>query len=434
MKKKLLLGVSTACLATLALASCGGGNSNELKTMSMFGGADAHAPAYEALIAEFEKENNIDVKDNSAQADETWKTGVISAFKSGNDPDVLFYFTGADAKPLVDGNYVVPVSEIRKAYPDYAKNIGDGVLDPYAVTLKGFVEGLFVNTDVLKAADLKAYADKETWTWEDFLAVCDALKAKEVTPVALGAINVPHYWIEHLVFGMAGLENYKTIPAAADLKAATGEGNTAADKWVKGLKMFNTLAERGVFGATKGNQKEDVSSKQFKDGKAAMQLDGSWFAGQMLPDKDGNVTVANHNNVKMIPFPAIPTSEGGSGKVNLQSGFTSGFFISRKAWNNPEKREAAVKFVEKMTCTSSVARFCKEAGGVPADASVVIDGLTPLQKSMNTMTARTQVNSLPLSNMCKAGTFDTLVAAAPDYLLGKLDKIQAALEKFASQQ
>ena len=87
-----------------------------------------------------------------------------------------------------------------------------------------------------------------------------------------------------------------------------------------------------------------------------------------------------------------------------------------------------------MSSTAAIAKFCKDAGGIPADSSVVIEGQTNLEKQMNAITTRDVVNSLPLSNMCKAGSFDTLVGAAPDYLLGKLDKIQAALEKFANEQ
>ncbi len=249
-------------LLGLFLISCEEKDQVELKTISMFGGTDPHTETYEALIGEFEKQYNVKVNDSSATADEDWKKSVISAFHMGNDPDVLFYFTGATAKPLVDNKKVVSIEDIRKEYPDYAKNISGSVLDPYAVTLKGFVEGVFVNTELF-TGDLAAYLEKEVWTWEDYHAIAQKLIEKDVTPFALGAIDVPHYWIEHLVLGTLG-------PGAfSNIKDSITDNQ---DKWVNALEKFNDFAELGWFGPTKGNQKLEIADAAFKNGDCAMDL------------------------------------------------------------------------------------------------------------------------------------------------------------------
>jgi len=124
MKKKFLSVVFLSLLVVL-LVSCKGSADVELKTMSMFGGTDPHVETYEGLIADFEAENDITINDSSATSDEIWKTSVIASFYSGNDPDVLFYFTGAIAKPLIDNRKVVSIAEIREEYPNFAKNISD---------------------------------------------------------------------------------------------------------------------------------------------------------------------------------------------------------------------------------------------------------------------------------------------------------------------
>ena len=435
MKKKFLLTAALSA-AVLGLASCNDGNAPTggepekvtLNTMSMFGGTDPHAKAYEQFIKDFEAANsNVTVKDNSATSDEIWKTSVISSFYTGNEPDVLFYFTGNVAKPLVDNKKVVSINDIRKEYPDYAKNVSDSVIDPYAVTLKGFVEGMFVNTKLLKENGLTTYADKDVWTWDDFMAVSDGLKAKKKTPVAFGSTDEPHYWIEHLILGCNGKEAYQAIPSEADFKDY--ENKPAAKGWVDALAMMKDLKDAGVFGQSGGDRAAALAKQEFLDGNAGMYLDGSWFAGQVGGDK----STITQNDVKMIPFPAIPTAKGGKNKVYMQSGFTSGFYITKKAWDNPAKRDLAVKFVQQMTSTAAIKEFCK-VGGVPADSSVKLDGLTPLGNSMNTMAGRTQEATLPLGDAAKAQTFGTLVTGASYYLAGNKPEIAKVLADFAKKQ
>ncbi|MDD3999481.1 MAG: extracellular solute-binding protein, partial [Bacilli bacterium] len=267
---KKLFSLLFIVLCSVLLVSCDN-TEVELKTKSMFGGTDPHVEAYQALIGEFEEENGVRVNDNSATSDEVWKTSVLSDFYSGIQPDVLFYFTGATAKPLITNDYVVSIADIRKEYPDFAKNIADSVMDPYAVPIKGFVEGVFVNT-ALFTGDLASYLEKDVWTWDDYLAIAEKLIAKEIIPFALGATDVPHYWIEHTILGTLG-------PSAfSDIKGSITDNES---KWVSGLKLINKVADLDWFGPTKGQQDNTTANQLFLEGKAAMILDGSWFAGQV---------------------------------------------------------------------------------------------------------------------------------------------------------
>jgi len=417
MKKKFLSVVFLSLLVVL-LVSCKGSADVELKTMSMFGGTDPHVETYEGLIADFEAENDITINDSSATSDEIWKTSVIASFYSGNDPDVLFYFTGAIAKPLIDNRKVVSIAEIREEYPNFAKNISDSVMDPYAVPLKGFVEGVFVNTELF-TGDLAPYLNKDVWTWEDYHDIAEKLIAKDVVPFALGATDVPHYWIEHLVLGTLGADAFKNV-----------KGSITDDQadWVTALKKFNYFANLGWFGPTNGNQQHTEAETLFKSADAAMILDGSWFAGNF-----NETTTVKASKMKMMPFPAIPTSEGGKNQVFMQSGFTSGFYISKKAWDNPNKRDAAVKLVELMTSTAAIADFAK-SGGIPADTEVELSDQSNLQLSMNTMPGRTATATLPLSDAAKAGSFSELVKASNDYLTANDTGIIDALTAFINLQ
>lgn len=412
-----LLSLVLFSLFVIMIAGCGKGDV-EIKTMSMFGGTDPHAETYEALLAAFEKKHDVTITDNSATSDEIWKTSVLTAFYSGVEPDVLFYFTGEVAKPLVTNDYVVSIEEIRKEYPDYAKNISDSVMDPYAVPLKGFVEGVFVNTELF-TDDLAPYLEKDVWTWDDYHEIANKLIAKNITPFAFGATDVPHYWIEHTVLGILG------PTAFTDIK---GSIENHENEWVKALKLINYFAEQGWYGPTKGNQEHSAAEATFKDGKAAMILDGSWLAGSF-----DETTTVKASKMIMMPFPAIPTSKGGKNEIYMQSGFTSGFYISRKAWEDKSKRDLAVKLVESMINTEAIKDFCK-SGGIPADPKVEIPNQNNLQVSMNSMPAKTVSATLPLSDSAKSGSFTELVKAANYYITGNDTGIKAALDAFLEKQ
>ncbi len=416
---KKLFSLFIILFTAMLIAGCSEGSKTvEIKTMSMFGGTDPHAETYEALLTEFEEEHDVVISDNSATSDEIWKTSVLTAFYSGVEPDVLFYFTGEIAKPLVSNDYVVSIEEIREEYPDFASNISESVMDPYAVPLKGFVEGVFVNT-TLFTGDLAPYLEKDVWTWEDYHDIAEKLISNGKIPFAFGATDVPHYWIEHTVLGMLGPD------AFADIKGSL-EANE--DEWVDALTLINDFAELGWFGPTNGNQEHTLAEASFKDGSAAMILDGSWFAGGF-----DETTDVKASDLIMMPFPAIPTSEGGKNEVYMQSGFTSGFYISRKAWDNPDKRDLVVELVESMINTDAVKEYCK-TGGIPADPEVQLENQNELQISMNSMTARTVGATLPLSDSSKAGTFSVLVGGANDYITGNEEEIRDVLEDYLSQQ
>lgn len=310
------------------------------------------------------------------------------------------------------------IEDIRKEYPNFAKNISNSVMDPYAVPLKGFVEGVFVNTELF-TGDLATYLQKEVWSWEDYKDIAQKLIAKDIIPFAFGATDVPHYWIEHTVLGTLGPSAFSNIKDSLD-KNESG--------WVKALMQINNFAELGWFGTTKGNQEHQAAETAFKDGKAAMILDGSWFAGGF-----NETTKVKASKMIMMPFPAIPVSDGGKNEVYMQSGFTSGFYISKKAWEDKAKRELVVKLVESMTSTEAIKEFCK-SGGIPADPKVELSNQSKLQILMNSMPARTVSATLPLSDAAKSGTFAELVGGANDYITGNETNIKAVLKAFANKQ
>ncbi|WP_099468471.1 ABC transporter substrate-binding protein [Konateibacter massiliensis] len=347
-----------------------------LKTVSMFGGTDPNAVVYEAINKEFMEANGyITLEDNSQSSDEDWKAAVAADFAVGNEPDVIQFFTDATANTVLATDKFVSLEEIRAEYPDYAKDTLDSALDAVtnpdgvqrAVPTTGYWEGLYCNKDLFDRYDVALPTD-----WDSLVAAIEVFKDKGIIPIACSLNNVPHYWVEYLMLYAAGGESYGTVP------------ETAPAEWVKGLETFATLRDMGAFPKDTDTVDDAYTGQLFKDKKAAMQLDGSWFAGGIVDTE----------NTVVIAFPGIEGQKAEAGA--MVGGISSGFYITKKAWDDPDKRDAAVKFVEAQTCKSAVQRYW-EAGGAISKAAVEvepIDGMTNLALSALEYTnAATSINA-----------------------------------------
>lgn len=363
----------------------------ELRTVSMFGGTDPSAADYQKLIKDFMDANpNIVINDESATADETWKARVTTDFSSGNDPDVVFYFTGADAKQLIENGKVVSIEEIRKQYPDYAKDITDAAMsfmkefdgNHYAVPIRGFYEGLFCNKDLFDKYGLELPTD-----WAKLETAIKKFKEEGIVPIAASFSDVPHYWIEHLIFAEGGYEDHKVNPT-----------DTYPESWAKGLSYFKTLKDLGAFPVDVNATKNDIVTNMFYDKKAAMILDGSWIIGGMKEPE----------TVVVLPVP--PTPGGKKDPSSIIGGFSSGFYISTNAWNDPDKRDAAVKFVMHMTSKNAISLFAKVAGAPAADVPAP-EGITEVMKAGIAMGGQAKEIDMPIDSRMSKEAWTFLVSS-----------------------
>ena len=96
----MLLTVFSGCSKKSQEESVGetGSDKVTLNTVSMFGGTDPNAKVYQEINQQVMTDNpNITIEDNSQASDEEWKAKVATDFASGNEPDVIQFFTDATA-------------------------------------------------------------------------------------------------------------------------------------------------------------------------------------------------------------------------------------------------------------------------------------------------------------------------------------------------
>ena len=334
-----------------------------LKVVTMFGGTDPNAPVYEKIMQDFLEQNpNISIEDNSGTSDEQWKASVAASFSAGDEPDVLQFFTDATANQLVEMDKFVTLEEIQAEYPEYAKSTYawalrqvanmDGV--KRAVPTTGYWEGLYCNKDLFDRYGIALPDD-----WNSLVTAITEFQKHGIIPISCSLGNVPHYWMEYLLLYSDGVEEYrsswKEIPQDS----------------VNALMLFQTLREMGAFPENTDTISNDYAQELFCKKDAAMILEGNWFLSAV---KDTQHTV-------VIPFPGVKDSKAPRGTI--VGGMTSGFYITRRAWNDPAKRDAAVKFVMANTSQEAVQRYWEYGGAITTAATKVYDhgNRTPLALS-----------------------------------------------------
>ena len=429
-----------------ALAGCGGAADNtdtpetdnggaegtegavELNVTTTYAGEDGNAQNYKDAVAAFEEKTGVKVNDSSATSDETFKARIEADFQSGSEPDVLFFFNGADANSFIQEGKVVSIDEIREVYPDYASNMNDDLIanslvdgKKYAIPVNGFWEGLFCNTKVLEAAGVAVPG--ADYSWDAFVSDCEKIKAAGFTPIAAALGEVPHYWWEFCIFNHTSPETHLNVPANVE------EGNGPA--WVKGMEDIKALYEKGFFPENTVSATDGETFELFMADKAAFLIDGSWkvggIAGACQSDAEDPSTL---DAAKLDQFTVtyVPHQEGRKA-TDLIGGLSMGYYISRKAWENEAVRDAAVQFVGHMTEDERVAQFAQHTASALKTAPKVDETkFNSLQiKSMAMMQGVTSLTGAVqdlFNGQCRVSTFDGM----PMIVTGEVAAVDAVAE------
>ena len=117
----------------------------------------------------------------------------------------------------------------------------------------------------------------------------------------------PHYVAEFSILAAGSVADYLARPIAGEVVPAS---------WVSGMALIRRLYQLGAFPGNVNTTDENYTSQLFRDKRAAMQMDGSWFANS-LPEQNMDTTV-------VLPFPSYIGETGG-----VIGGVSMGFYLSR---------------------------------------------------------------------------------------------------------
>lgn len=173
---------------------------------------------------------------------------------------------------------------------------------------------------------------------------------------------------------------------------------------------------------------DDDTVQAFIEGKSAFLIDGSWKVGGI----EGLTEDIDNFTVTYVP------GKNDRKTTDMIGGLSSGYYITRKAWDDPEKRDAVVDFISYMTSDEMVSKFAQVSAtalknGVSVDesqlSSLAKDGLK-LVEGATGMSGAVQ-DQIPTE--CRVPVFDGM----PNIVTGTADvkdSVQQVLDLLAEQK
>ncbi len=344
MKKILAIAIVVLAAATL-FVSCAKKGSNELVIQSYMSD-EAPKAAFQVLADQFTKENpKIKVTINTT-AHEQYKSQLMNYLTAKEAPDVLTWFAGFRMQQYAMKGLLEPLDKAwdNTQFPAAFKTASSYNGKVYFMPQSWYWWSVYYNKDVF--AKLKLATPK---TWDDFLAVCAALRKAGIEPIAIGAKDTwtAGGWFDYMDVAVNG------GPFHQDLTA--GKVAYTDPKVVNTFNYIADLSKKGYFMKNAASYSWQEAATLMFDGKAGMYL-----MGQFIKD----VAPANKkDSIDWFRFPLV----GSNTAYGVDTPF-DGFMVPAKAKN----KENALKFIAFLARKDTQESFNKSLGRLSSNQNVPV--------------------------------------------------------------
>ena len=272
------------------------------------------------LLDVFETQYPEVVLSRSALEHEAFKTSVGVSLAGGNPPDAFSYWCGAKTQFFADRDLLMDLTSVWDSEgfdqlfsPETKLGAATYNSKIYSIPVSQFPVMMWYNKHTFDKYNIQPPA-----TWDEFLKVCETLKSKGVTPIALGSkFRWPaQYWFDYLITRTAGGEFRQGL--------MQGKESYTDPKVLKALEMWKELLDKGYFTKDPAAYDWAESLGQMVRGEAAMNLMGGWASGSLILDMD-------QKPVEDYDFFEFPTIDPNIEKVVV--GTYDGFVVSKDATN-----------------------------------------------------------------------------------------------------
>ena len=319
----LVMGMTAAC------GSSGGSSSTSADSGSfhvlVYG--DASNKVEKQIVDTFNKTSKVKaILDTIPGADYQTKLQTIITTKQA--PDVFFNWGGGSIAPFVKAGLLMPLDDMIAKDPALKSDFLPSVFNTAVIGGKSYGIPMRGTQPVMLFDNKKALSDAGITppaTWDDLLADVTKLKAKGVTPIALGGGDQwpTLMWFEYVFDRVAGPDLFQ--------KALDGDKTAwASDDSKKALGMLKQLIDAGAFGSNFDSVKftDGGSPALLAKGKAAFELMGSW---EYSTEQDANPDFTKTD----LGFTSFPTISDGKGDPADVVGNTNNFYSVLKTTKHP---------------------------------------------------------------------------------------------------
>lgn len=328
---------------------------------------------YNYVISEFNKVYpNIEVEMEAA-SDEAYKDKIRVLMASGEVPDIYFSWAGEFSWKFARAGQALDITDALMN-TEWKDSIILSAVEPYKVEGKVYgipmrinAKFMVYNKDMFEQLGLSVPT-----TWDEFLAVCEALKTAGITPLAFG--NEFPWASAHYVGDFnAKLVNGDVLKADY-LLTAEPDALFTDPGYVEALTRFKMLGDLGYFNDGANGISHSNARSSFMAGKV----------GMFYLELEEFVTI--NEEIQNFGFFQFPSGTGGQGDQDLLTGAPDGFMIYGKT-QHPEEaitflkfltsKEMGYKYVEMLGIPSAVVGAVTAENALPA----VVEGVNAINNA-----------------------------------------------------
>lgn len=298
---------------------------NDLVIYNSMNGDPKPREADEELVKMFQEENPEMTVVHSIVAHEDFKQAIRAYLSASTPPDVLTWFAGNRARFFIDKGLIMDISDVweeqgwNDSYPKGFKALSTVDGKQYFLPTSWYWWGVYYRPSVFEKYGLKAPE-----TWEDFIKVCDTLKANGVTPLTIGTKYrwTAAAWFDYLNMRINGPDFHINLMLGKEKYTDVRVKKVFAE-WAK-------LIDKGYFIENPAAYTWAEAIPFMADESAAMYLMGDFIRDSFPQELIGDLDFFRFP----IIDPAVPVGEDAP---------TDGYFIPAKS-QHPEAAKALLAF------------------------------------------------------------------------------------------
>ena len=315
-----------------------------LRFISSWGGVDSKAETLKSIFNQFERDNPDITVTNESLFGEDFLPKIKTDFASGNDPDVFGLWPGSDINALVKAGKVADLTGLMQDDPDWNSSFDTAMWDYttdngkiYGLPVEVIFECMFINKDLFQKYQVPVPQD-----FDSLKAAVMSFNENGIVPIAFNTYGEGTYLYQNLIAIIGGKDDTEFPFSEGKVKP----GHLTAMQYVK------ELYDLGAFPADCFTMTNNERNVLFKEKKAAMIVQGSWFIGDFEADD---------YTVDIIPIPHIEGYKAPKGTMVYGLGGGS-FHMSSAATEDQSQYDASIRLLKALTSSETAAVFAAETG------------------------------------------------------------------------
>ncbi|WP_026702522.1 ABC transporter substrate-binding protein [Salibacterium aidingense] len=354
-KEKSIFCFLLVVFSTLMIAGCSpGGETNEenagnaqnsdsavnLRVLHSFSGSQPQAPVIEPALEEFDEEHSDVTLDIQTAPGNDILEQLRTEMSAGDPPDVFTHWGMRRVQNYIENGLLPDLSESIEADSDMEDRYIEDAYNPveyqggiYGLPFQGYSYYLLINPELFEEHGVEVPT-----TYEELVTAVEQFNDAGLIPFAANNHSARYM----MLTWFAQKNDTDSLIKYATAEEPFGEDlRDAADKVAE-------LSAMGAFPEGYQSLETAQSFELFRQGQAPMFYQHSWTAGEIDPEME--------DQYEVIPFPlgdqaSTPTTIAGTGHF---------IYMSKEAYEDPEKREAAWELMKKIAGPEVGRKFVEE--------------------------------------------------------------------------